>query len=126
MLAVLDDWRVVRPDARMEYRVLGMDTPPKVILSFGLRQALLNLFDNAADASPDWQCLTLDWSASRLRLAIEDAGPGFDGSVVEPSAEGLGVGVALSVSAIERAGGQLSWLRRDGGGTRVQIELPTR
>ncbi|WP_269531441.1 ATP-binding protein [Chitinimonas sp. BJYL2] len=129
ILAVLDDWRVVRPDARMEYRVLGTDTPPRVILSFGLRQALLNLFDNAADASPEWQCLTLDWSASRLRLILEDAGPGFDGSVgepAEPSAEGLGVGVALSVSAIERAGGQLSWLRRDGGGTRVQIELPTR
>lgn len=118
---LLEDWRLVRPRACAELN-LPEGEAPAVAWGFGLRQALLNLLDNAADASPDWQALRLDWNAAAVRLAVEDAGPGFDGRVVE--SQGLGVGVALAVSAIERAGGRVAWLTRAGGGTRVEIELP--
>ncbi|HEY9104462.1 ATP-binding protein [Chitinimonas sp.] len=121
MLTVLDDWRLVRPQARVEYAVLGEGTPPQLVLPFALRQALMNLLDNAADASPDWQRLVLDWQGSLVRVRIEDAGPGFDGQVLET--QGLGMGVTLAVSALERAGGQLNWLKRAAGGTCAEVRL---
>ncbi|MFC4160354.1 ATP-binding protein [Chitinimonas lacunae] len=120
---LLDDWRLVRLQVQAELS-LPPGAAPAVAWGFALRQALLNLLDNAADASPDWQGLQLDWAADRIVLAVEDAGPGFDGRVVER--QGLGVGVALAVSAIERAGGRVAWLARPGGGTRVEVELPSR
>ncbi|QDQ26643.1 HAMP domain-containing histidine kinase [Chitinimonas arctica] len=125
MAALLDDWRVVRPSAQVDFHRLGQGEPPLLILPFALRQALMNLLDNAADASPAWQGLTLDWSAERIWIQVEDSGPGFDGRASETLAgQGLGMGVVLAVSAIERAGGHLAWLARSGGGTCARIGLP--
>ncbi|GAB3262536.1 ActS/PrrB/RegB family redox-sensitive histidine kinase [Chitinimonas naiadis] len=121
MQAVLDDWRLVRPQARAEYVVQGAGVPPMLSLPFALRQALLNLLDNAADASPDWQRLTLDWSNGLVHLRLEDAGAGFDGKVQQT--QGLGMGVTLAISALERAGGELHWLPRPQGGTCAHILL---
>ncbi|TSJ91370.1 ATP-binding protein [Chitinimonas sp. BJB300] len=121
--ALMDDWRVVRPTAQTEVVVLGTQ-PPVVTWAFDLRQALLNLLDNAADASAAWQRVSLDWTAHKLQIRIEDQGPGFDGVVVEPGGRGLGMGVALAVSAVERCGGRVVWQKRAEGGTAVDINLP--
>ncbi|WP_374537834.1 ATP-binding protein [Chitinimonas taiwanensis] len=123
LLALMDDWRVVRPAARTEVQILGT-APPTVVWPFALRQALLNLLDNAADASPDWQRIALDWSAAQLKITISDRGPGFDGKVSVGAGEGLGMGVALAVSAIERCGGRVRWQTPAEGGTAVEICLP--
>lgn len=123
LLALMDDWRVVRPAARTEVQILGT-APPTVVWPFALRQALLNLLDNAADASPDWQRIALDWSAAQLKITVSDRGPGFDGKVPLGAGEGLGMGVALAVSAIERCGGRVRWQTPVEGGTAVEICLP--
>lgn len=123
LLALMDDWRVVRPAARTEVQIMGT-APPTVVWPFALRQALLNLLDNAADASPDWQRIALDWSAAQLKITISDHGPGFDGKVPLGAGEGLGMGVALAVSAIERCGGRVRWQTPAEGGTAVEICLP--
>lgn len=123
LLALMDDWRVVRPAARTEVQILGNE-PPTVVWPFALRQALLNLLDNAADASPDWQRIALDWSAAQLKITISDRGPGFDGKVPQGTGEGLGMGVALAVSAIERCGGSVRWQTPAEGGTAVEVCLP--
>ncbi|MGQ5522204.1 ATP-binding protein [Chitinimonas sp. PSY-7] len=123
LLGLLEDWRVVRPAAQTEVAVLGAQ-PPVMAWSFDLRQALLNLLDNAADASTAWQRVSLDWTEHQLRIRIEDRGPGFDGVVIEPRRGGLGMGIALAVSAVERCGGKVVWQKRAEGGTAVDVSLP--
>ncbi|GLR12621.1 two-component sensor histidine kinase [Chitinimonas prasina] len=121
---LLEDWQVVRPKARLDYQLLGLGEPPRLMLDFALRQALLNLLDNAADASPDWQGVMLDWSAHGVQLDIADAGPGFDGKPVGDTVAGLGMGLALAISALERVGARLDWLARPQGGTCVRVVFP--
>jgi len=72
-----------------------------------LRRAVLNLMDNALNAvseqSQQQICLTLKSSANRIKLTIEDSGPGFGSHdllelcepLVSGSATGLGLGLAI-------------------------------
>lgn len=125
ILHVLEDWRVIRPTGQMAWSLRGTGPVPNIATPFAIRQAIMNILDNAADASPDWQSLTLRWEPGRCWLKIEDQGAGFDGRVGPSSEGGLGVGVALTISAIEAAGGTITWQLRSSGGTCVRITLPT-
>ena len=65
----------------------------------------------------------------RVRLTVEDNGPGVPDSLIptlfEPFEPGSGIGIGLAVSRwlMERAGGTLTLTRNDGGATFV-MELP--
>jgi two-component system sensor histidine kinase RegB len=128
--AVLDDWRVLRPQACTDLQVRGHGPAPLIVTPFAVRQALMNLLDNAANASPHWQALTLDWQEAQVVLTVEDQGLGFDGRTGQGRSnalgdDGLGMGVALAISAIEQAGGSIAWRIRPEGGTCVTVRLPT-
>lgn len=129
--SLLERWQVLRPDAQLSAR-LPSDrrafTPPD-----GLEQALLNVLNNAADASPGAVEFSADTDAAALVVDIADRGPGFTpeqraqaGRVLfsgKPG-RGWGVGLALTHATLERLGGSLTLTERDGGGTRVRITLP--
>ncbi len=94
-----------------------------------LRMAILNVLNNAADASPDRVCL--EWSVQRNQLTIRvtDFGEGFtQASVSEPidstKHEGLGIGLFLSHTSIGRAGGEIRLESSSDGGAVVIILLP--
>jgi two-component system sensor histidine kinase RegB len=66
-------------------------------------------------------------------IDIADRGPGFTpeqkaqaGHVLFSArpGRGWGVGLALTHATLERLGGSLTLIERDGGGTRVRITLP--
>jgi len=91
------------------------------------------VLNNAADAAPapvEFRAVADDRS---LTLDIADRGPGFTpeqraqaGRVLfsgKPG-RGWGVGLALTHSTLERAGGSLTLTEREGGGTRVRIAIP--
>ncbi|MDK2125960.1 sensor histidine kinase [Parachitinimonas caeni] len=132
--ALLDDWQLLRPNARPILRVLGIDAAPMCVWDFSLRQAMLNLLDNAADAAEGQSVeIEVDWRGDRLILAILDRGPGFDGRaarhadgafMTSKAKLGMGVGIHLANASIEKAKGSLRWLQRAGGGTRTEIVLP--
>jgi len=50
---VLDEWQLVRPTVHYRFQVSGAQPAPFLRADPALRSALLNLLNNAADASPD-------------------------------------------------------------------------
>ena len=131
LAALIERWQVLRPDAQI-VTALPADrrdfTPPE-----GLEQAILNVLNNAADASPDAVELEATITHEALLIDIADRGPGFSpeqraqaGRVLfsgKPG-HGWGMGLALTHATLERLGGTLTLAEREGGGTRVRITLP--
>ncbi|WP_449429404.1 ATP-binding protein [Rhodanobacter umsongensis] len=114
----LERFQLLRPEAELTLELdeatalIALRTPP------GLRHALLNLLNNAADASAscDSQVVVLQVARDTgwLRLCVRDHGPGFDPDG-EPAARlghsqkqaGLGIGLALAEATAERLNGKL-------------------
>ncbi|KVW92771.1 ATP-binding protein [Thiobacillus denitrificans] len=131
LAALIERWQVLRPDAQItpalppDHRAF---TPPD-----GLEQAILNVLNNAADASPAAVEFGAEAKHDALVIDIADRGPGFTpeqkaqaGHVLfsgKPG-RGWGMGLALTHATLERMGGSLTLIERDGGGTRVRITLP--
>jgi two-component system sensor histidine kinase RegB len=129
---LLQRWRVQRPVIEPRVQLAGARPGPRLAVDATLGQALLNLFNNAADASPDKVEIEGSWDERELQLRVLDRGGGIAGEVrprlgrepVSTRGEGHGMGLVLAYAAIERSGGQLSLAARDGGGTVAQVCLP--
>lgn len=126
-------WHAIRPQASSQLELIGQGRPPEILADPRLEQAVLNLLNNAANASPGAPLiLDLDWSASHWQLAIRDFGPGFPEEVLNhfgqtaftPHEKGSGIGLMLTRSAIEQLGGRLTLSNPDAGGALAHIELP--
>ncbi|MHB1188639.1 ATP-binding protein [Thiobacillus sp.] len=131
LAAVIERWQVLRPDARImaDLPTERRDFTP----TDGLEQAIQNVLNNAADASPDTVEFGAETKPDALVIDIADRGPGLTpeqkaqaGRVLfsgKPG-RGWGVGLALTHATLERLGGSLTLTEREGGGTRVRIRLP--
>ncbi len=129
---VIARWRQLRPHAEAKVSLHGTAPAPRVVGEATLEQALLNLFNNAADAGGGEVEIEAAWDALQLRLDVRDRGPGFDESVllaagrafVTTRKEGTGIGLFLAHAAVERLGGRIVLANRDGGGAATRVELP--
>lgn len=130
--ALLEKWRVMRPGVSLTLTWLGLSPAPCIVTDQTLSQALLNLLNNAADASPENVEIEGDWDAAEIRLRILDRGPGLSEDAVRQAGKpffttkgnGIGIGLFLANATIERYGGKVTLLNRDGGGTATEIRLP--
>lgn len=129
---VIREWQLQRPDAQLRLERGALDPAGRIIAERTLTQALVNVLNNAADASPDHVSLQMQSTDTELRLEISDRGPGLSDEVhrqlgkqpISTKSEGLGVGLYLAHAIIERLGGSLSIHARNGGGTTLRITLP--
>jgi two-component system sensor histidine kinase RegB len=116
---------------------LTIDTPgpaPRARHDVALRQAIVNLLSNAADASSEPIDVTLGWDATTLYLAVRDRGPGLAPETqrqvgrlfftTKPQGSGNGLGLFLAQTAIARLGGALQLANAEGGGAVARIVLP--
>src|SRR5579871_2912949 len=80
---VVDKWRLLRPRTPLDAELNGSGPAPLIFADPALEQALLNLLDNAADASPAHIAMNGRWDANGCHIEILDRGPGIAGSVVK-------------------------------------------
>lgn len=122
---------------------IAFPAPAPVVLAdrTQLQQVILNLIRNALDAMDHIEdrdrLLTVGTErlrADRTELSVRDSGSGFDALSVERMFEafystkpdGIGVGLAISRSIIERYGGQLRARPNAGFGSTFSFVIPCR
>jgi two-component system sensor histidine kinase RegB len=129
---LVERFQLLRPQVPLTLRFEPIEDSLALRADHTLAQALLNLVNNAADASPHAVELHVLRHDLALVIQVLDRGPGIAPQLRErlgkgriaASGRGNGVGLFIANSAIERLGGTVRLFDRKLGGTRVQVELP--
>jgi two-component system sensor histidine kinase RegB len=132
VLGVLNEWQLLRPTVQYRYQNSGVSPAPQLRADPALRAALLNLLNNAADASPAAMDILLRWDKRQIVLEIHDHGPGLTPEVAARAGsvffttkqEGRGLGLFLANATLERLGGSVRLSNREGGGATTEVTLP--
>ncbi|EEF26689.1 two component histidine kinase, putative [Ricinus communis] len=123
-------WQDTRPATRFECRLHGPLPAPAIAVDRTLGQALFNLLDNAADASPEQIELDGEWTSTNLSLTLRDHGPGLSpetesriGTPFFTTKEdsGMGLGLYLARIILERFGGTLQLSNHPQGGAALAL-----
>jgi two-component system NtrC family sensor kinase len=116
---------------------LDSGIPPVLADADQMRQVVLNIILNAADAMPQGGTLRvrscLEPESSRVMLKISDTGPGIPAEIqnrlFEPffttKKTGTGLGLAIAYGIMERHKGELKLESSPGHGTTISVILPT-
>jgi two-component system sensor histidine kinase RegB len=131
---LIERWCLLRPKTIVTTHWLGEAPAPMMLAEPTLEQALLNLLDNAADASPQEVAVEARWNADSCVIDILDSGPGLVGGAAQKVGQpffttkreqgGLGIGLFLSNATLERFGGKVELFNRSAGGACTRITLP--
>jgi two-component system sensor kinase FixL len=113
-------------------RIIPADDPPVRLDQDKIKQALLNLVKNAAEAMPHGGTLTITVITGREEVLIEiaDTGQGIpaDVDVFAPffttKKDGTGLGLIIVRQIIAAHGGSIGYDSQPGRGTKFQITLP--
>jgi two-component system sensor histidine kinase RegB len=130
MSEVLDEWQLLRPTARYQYQ--KSDTSAQLNADTTLRTALMNLLNNAADASPQGIEIISRCNATHFILTVVDHGAGLSEEVARlagsafftTKSEGRGLGLFLANATIERMGGTVRLFNNPQGGASTELTLP--
>ncbi|MEO7560081.1 MAG: ATP-binding protein [Nitrosospira sp.] len=131
---VLDKWQLMRPSVKFTYSGKGVQPAPQILNTQLLSQSILNLLNNAADASLKHVEIEANWNDQELHLEILDYGEGLTGEAAQRAGEafftskapghGFGIGLFLANANIERFGGSVRLTNREGGAcTKVILPL---
>lgn len=131
---LIDEWRAVRPGARVSASWHGSQPVPQIVADRALTQAIQNVLNNAADASPQAVEVEAVWEAARLSIEVRDHGAGLAEGVQERLGQplvsgkadrgGLGLGLFLARAVLERLGGEVTLVPRQPRGILARITLP--
>lgn len=133
---VISQWKQQRPDTQLIFsESLGLNNI-HILTEQTLTQALINILNNAADASPDKILFNIEQKNSNAILHIIDDGPGINPTAHTYAGKknysnknqqqevNLGLGLFLSHATIERLGGEIHLENQPKGGAMVTIILP--
>ena len=120
----------MRPELKTTISYADCPAPaPELKFHPTIAQSILNLLNNAADASPESVDVSISWTDTEIEIQIKDCGEGFDtANINEPFSStkptGLGLGLFLSQSTVTRFGGSVNLQNLVDGGTLTTINLP--
>lgn len=129
----LQRWRDTHPALQFDCALHGTTPAPHIAADRTLRQALVNLLDNAADASPQHVDLQGGWDAAELRLEIRAFGAGLAPEIASRAgtpffttkhADGMGLGLYLARMILGRFDGGVTLENHPRGGTITRVRLP--
>ena len=127
------DWQALRSGVDVTAHWSGPQPGPLIVAEQTVRQTLISLLNNAADACPSGIELDGSWDAAALTIEIRDRGDGLTADAQvragrEPfstrGGEGRGMGLLLARSTVERLGGSVTLHNRPEGGACTRIDLP--
>jgi two-component system, sensor histidine kinase RegB len=130
---IFEHWQILRPEAEFTYEI-NSDSPTRSsVFHPTITQAIINLLNNAADASPKDIRISISWNEKTMSWTIEDAGLGITQdlhehlgkSFISTKSTGLGIGFMLTQATIHRYGGKVFFENRNPHGTITKLELPT-
>jgi two-component system sensor histidine kinase RegB len=129
---LVQEWRSSRPIVAFAYdNRIAHDIA--VVSDSALKQAIMNVLDNALEASPQWLRLEAACEDETLKLVVTDAGAGFAPAMLAQFGKpyqsskgkpGGGLGLFLVVNVLRTLGGSVSARNRAGNGAAVEISLP--
>jgi two-component system sensor histidine kinase RegB len=126
-------WRDTRPATELVVSVADSRENPLIFTDRTLVQALQNLLDNAADASPERILFNAEWDENSLNIRIRDFGSGISDEIKtqlgkrffsSKNEQGMGLGVYLSQLTLARFGGELILANHHEGGVLTSVKLP--
>jgi two-component system sensor histidine kinase RegB len=135
---VIKQWRTHKPGTKLNFfigpNISDGVIAAKIIAERTLTHSLINILNNAAEASPPELGIEFhaSWDLDNIAIKIRDFGPGFPPEIAEFAGKqpvvskkrGLGVGLFLTYSTINRLGGKINLYNSDSGGACVEITLP--
>jgi two-component system sensor histidine kinase RegB len=129
----VERFSLLRPEAELDLQVDNAIVNTVLRIPPGLRHALLNLLNNAVDASALCESqivqLYVRREAGWLELIVRDHGPGFTATGAPAvlghtgKQSGLGLGLALTEATAERLNGELT-TRNTNDGAEMCLRLP--
>lgn len=133
---VINQWRTHKPTAKLNFVIdpLAIDADAQIIAERTLTHSIINILNNGAEASPPEKGIEFhaSWDLYELLIKIRDFGPGLPPELAEFAGKqpvvskkrGLGVGLFLTYSTINRLGGKIHLYNSESGGACVEITLP--
>ncbi|WP_025733765.1 ATP-binding protein [Carnimonas nigrificans] len=128
---VINRWTVMRHD--MEFQLdIAKGRAPQIEVDATLEQAMMNLLNNAADADPSNIEIQLYWENQEVIFDIRDHGAGvpleiadqLGDTFISTHSKGMGIGLFLTHSTLDRFGGSVRLYNHEGGGTLTEVRLP--
>lgn len=122
---------------QIDINIVGADIGPLIRRRPELIYGLRNFIENAAGFAREKVVLMGDWDDKTITVAIDDDGPGFNPALMDRLGEpyvsgrpekskagGMGLGVFIAKTLLERTGAQIEFSNRRDGGARVQVTWP--
>jgi len=130
--SIIKQWQQQRPATKLLLLSDLKNINAQILAEQTLTQALINILNNAADASPKKISIEVEQIDKQITINIIDNGSGLD-SMIQSHAgkksysskdQGLGLGLFLAHASIERLGGKIFLANQQQGGAIVKIILP--
>ncbi len=132
--ALIRQWQVFRPDVKLHFTWHGPAPSQLMLADQTLGQALCSFLNNAADASSELIEVTGWQDGNWLNIQIDDQGEGISEQIArnlgskpistKSGGRGMGIGMLLAHSVIDRLGGRAEIISTGDQGTSIRIRLP--
>ncbi len=132
---LINQWRTHKPTTKLRFFIgPEVSAQAKIIAELTLTHSIINVLNNAAEASPPEQGIEFhaSWDLDYAVIKIKDFGPGLPPELINFAGKqpvvskkrGLGLGLFLAYSSINRLGGKIKLYNGTAGGACVEITLP--
>lgn len=130
--SIIDRWQLMRPNIHFNLAFADNFSQQTISADPRIEQAIMNLLNNAADASPDQIHINISCDNNILIWQIVDVGLGIHKNihsnlgknVISTKENGLGLGMLLSHATLKHYGGSVTQTGNLPQGTVTELRLP--
>lgn len=129
--SITNRWQLMRPNVNFSFNITDVENQA-ITQDPRLDQAIINLLNNAADASLENVNIAVYCNKDQLVWQIIDSGKGISDQLesklgkimLSTKEQGLGIGLLLAHATIKHYGGTLSQIPNKPSGTITELRLP--